>query len=282
MSIRLAKINDIEVHPVNVGANIDPSKIKGGQLIPEVYANIFICAKKKSGKSQVINKLLRECVGRNTKIYFFVSTLYKDPLYKHILTWLDKKGIAHDDFTSLKEDGMDVLKEVIEQQLQQAEEEDDEDMPKPRQLIRTNEDEDEDEPKEKKEKKIAPEVLFIFDDLSRQLRSPTLAYLLKMHRHIKSKCIISSQYPNDLEPESLQQMDFVLLFKGHPAGKIEKLWADCDLATGLPLFKQLYAHATKNKYNFLFISTRDETFRKNFNKQYIVSEKEEENSVDEE
>ena len=75
-----------------------------------------------------------------------------------------------------------------------------------------------------------------------------------------------------MRPEAIQQLDYVLLFKGHPEAKLLKLWTDCDLSVTFDFFKKLYQHATKDKYNFLYVSTRDEVFKKNFNKQYIVTE----------
>ena len=70
--IRLQTINDEVVRPIQVGANIDPATIKGGKLFPELYSTMFICAKKKSGKSQAIGKILKQCVGRDTRVIAFV------------------------------------------------------------------------------------------------------------------------------------------------------------------------------------------------------------------
>ena len=58
MSIRVKKINDETVAPVTfIDVQADPRPIKGRNLFPEMYANVFFCARKKSGKSCVWRKL---------------------------------------------------------------------------------------------------------------------------------------------------------------------------------------------------------------------------------
>jgi hypothetical protein len=47
-----------------------------------LYSNVLACSKKHSGKSNLIYHILRNIVGKNTKLYFFSSTINKDP------TWL--------------------------------------------------------------------------------------------------------------------------------------------------------------------------------------------------
>jgi hypothetical protein len=75
----------------------------------------------------------------------------------------------------------------------------------PKKLILLDE---EQEPKQKKDKKIAPEIIFVFDDLSTELRDNDISTLIKKHRHFKTKVIYSSQYVNDLTPDSRNNTDF--------------------------------------------------------------------------
>ena len=73
------------------------------------------------------------------------------------------------------------------------------------------------DPKQKKPRKPkfkAPQIIFVFDDLSGELKTPSLIQLLKMNRHFLCKVIISSQYWNDIALEGRKQIDYVLLFKG--------------------------------------------------------------------
>ncbi len=73
-------------------------------------------------------------------------------------------------------------------------------------------------------------------------------------------------------PEGLKQMDYFLLFKGHSSDKIEKIYKDADVSISLSLFEQMYKYATKEKYSFLYVDTRNDTFRINFNKAFLLPE----------
>src|SRR3954464_2715806 len=83
---------------------------------------------------------------------------------------------------------------------------------------------------QKKSKHQAPEYIIVFDDLSSELKSPSLLSLLKWNRHYKSKLIISSQWLHDLLPESRKQLDLFLIFKGFPKEKLALIHRDCDSA----------------------------------------------------
>jgi len=56
MDIQLKKINNVEVEALNIKQ--PPKKFKGKELFSEIYANIFLCAKKKKGKTFVISTIL--------------------------------------------------------------------------------------------------------------------------------------------------------------------------------------------------------------------------------
>ena len=103
--------------------------------------------------------------------------------------------------------------------------------------------------------------MIILDDLSSELKSKTLVKLLKMNRHYLLTCIVSTQYLNDLLPESIKQMDYALVFRGEPEEKLLKLHKDLDLAIDFESLKKIYHNATTDKYNFLYIDTRAERFR---------------------
>ena len=88
MSIHLKQINNFNV---NVIKTPDTNHlVKGYDLVRELYANIFLCANKKSGKTNVLFNILRQCIGKKTKkVYIFCNTIYKDANYKEILKWLN-------------------------------------------------------------------------------------------------------------------------------------------------------------------------------------------------
>jgi hypothetical protein len=71
---------------------IDNKDIVGGDLF-HLYPNIFICAKKKSGKTTCIFNILKTCTDKNTLgIYIFCSTYTKDVNWMAIKDMLEKKS----------------------------------------------------------------------------------------------------------------------------------------------------------------------------------------------
>ena len=127
-----------------------------------------------------------------------------------------------------------------------------------------------DEPKYLKKKQhksryLAPEYIFIFDDLGASLRDKMIDSLLKVNRHYKAKVILSSQYVNDLSPQSRLQLDYILLFQNLPEQKLQEIYVGSDLSIDYDKFYELYKIATYKKYNFFYIDVRNETFRINFN-----------------
>lgn len=271
--VYLTKINNDIVKPIEIETKDAKKPVLGASLFSEIYANIFICAKKKSGKTTLINHIIKNCCNANTKIIIFSSTLYKDDSFKKILEFCNKHNIDVESYTSLKhDDGYDILENMISA-LENEVKEEKEDAKKPKQkvinLFEDSESEEEEE-KPKKYKYRSPEYVFIFDDLSNELKSKSINMFLKKNRHFKSKVIISSQYIHDLKPESLKQMDYFLLLRGHSDDKLEQFYKHADLSIEFDMFKKLYKNATEEKFNFLYIDNNNGLFRKNFNKQYEI------------
>lgn len=261
--IKIKKINKEIVKPIPLEC-VPIEKIKGYCLFPDLYCNIFLVARKKSGKTSAIFKILKSCIGKHTKIYIFASTIHKDQNLLHIVKYLKAKGNEVETFTSLK----DHLEPIVNG-LQVADVEEEE-KPKLRFIV-SNNDNDDQKPKSKKETKISPEYVFVFDDLGNELRNPLIDQLLKTNRHYKSKVILSSQYVNDLKPESRRQIDYYLLFGGHSIDKVQTIYTDADLPIDFDLFLKLYQNATTNKFNFFYVDVRDVVFKKNFNYLYQIT-----------
>jgi hypothetical protein len=274
--ISLKKINKEKVKPVKVD-KIDDKNVKGLCVLP-LYSNTFIVAKKNSGKTVLINHILSKCSNRNSKIYFFVSTIYKDATYKSILEMLDKKKIEYEIYLNIVENGINHLEEIInnlsiEDDFSSSSSDDDMIIEKKRYInCGSDEEEDEEEIKKYKPKMICAEQIFIFDDLSDQLRNKYLSVVLKKNRHFKSKTIISSQYLHDVKPEVLMNLDVCIIFGGMPEEKLKIIYKNLDIGLiDFETFKNIYEEATNKKYDFLKINIRDETFFKNFNKQFLIS-----------
>src|SRR5581483_2928508 len=278
--IRIKKINDHVVTAIPKLGGEDKRTVLGAEIIPLAYCNIFLSARKMSGKTSALFKILKECTGKKTKVIAFVATLYNDDNWIFIQKWMKDKGIDFEGHTSLKEDGVDLLTELVKRLEEEAEdklaaedEELDEEAAKRGGFIKAFADAN--LPKEKKEKKpkyIAPEIIIVLDDLSNELKSKSLVTLLKRHRHYKSKTIISSQYYLDLLPESREQIDYFILFKGQTEKKMETIYKDAQLAIPYDLFVKLYHNATSKPYGFLFVDKRTDEFRQGFNKVYELPE----------
>ena len=259
----LRQINNVKVGAIPIIGGGDSRPIKGEELFSEVYANIFICAKKNSGKTSTIYKIIKSCSVKGvTKVYAFVSTIHKDNNWIAIKELCKNKGFEFHGYTSLK-DGEDVLESLITSLQEEPVEEIDKDEPKQKNVLLVSDDDDEVETKRPRSKYRASEYIFVFDDLSTELKSKSLVALTKKNRHYKSKCIISSQYLNDILPEMRLQMDYWLVFAGQNDAKLEEIYRNADLSITFEQFKRIYAIATDERYSFLYIS-RDGEFRKNF------------------
>ena len=258
----LTKLNDFQVNPIQLPV-IPQKNIRGSKLFPEIYANIFLCAKKKSGKTSVIYNILKNCADKYTNVIVFCSTHQKDRNWIEIKKYLDEKNINNEFYHSMNDNG-NILSEIVtDLQLQvSSDSESEEEEPE---ILRFKT-----KRKKKKKKKptiISPKYIIIFDDLSSELRKPEIAHLLKTNRHYKSKIIISSQYLHDLQPMSLRQMDYWLLFSGLPDEKLQMVYKQADLSIDYEKFYELYKQATSEKYSFFYIDTNTDTFRRNFNYQ---------------
>jgi hypothetical protein len=269
--IKIKKINKEKINPIPV-PKLDPDKVKGSSLFTEVYANIFLCARKKSGKTNAIFKILKSCSDKDTNIVIFSTTVHKDINMKHIVKYFRNKGNEVQTYMSIKEGKEDQLQTIIDELKNDYSDEESSDGEKEEETKYINVSDDDDSSiKVKKKKKIAPEWIFVLDDMGVLLKNPSVAQLLKTNRHFKSKVILSSQYPHDMTPEARRQLDYMLLWGGHSREKLEILFEDADLPISYQLFENLYKDATKDKYNFLYVDVRNVKFRKNFNQLYDIS-----------
>lgn len=280
--IRLSKINNEKVKAIKPLGGEDERKWKGRKLFDRCDINVFLCARKRSGKTSTIFKILKECCDKNTNIVVFCSTINKDRSWIAMKKHFEEKGIPFVTNTSLYEGGVNQLTEILNtiseeaKQREEAEENDIEPEPTEKELRRILfGDNDEDKPKkEKKSKFRTPDWCFIFDDLSSELKDKAIVSLCKANRHYNALCLYSSQYPLDMTPEQRKQMDVYILFKGHKEEKLQTIYNDADLVIDFPIFLKLYAHATEKPFSFLYVDVRNDKYRKNFNSEYSISENE--------
>ena len=283
--ISLKQINCQYVKPIPI-PDEDHRPIKGFDICEEVYANIFLCARKKSGKTSALFKILKECSSKKTIIIVFCSTAYKDKNWIQIRKYFEQKGMDIRVFTSIYEDGQDQLANLVEDLKREAKEEEQkanrsedemDDIDKCDDILArlgsgqaSREEKEEPEKKPRRSKYQAPEYIIVFDDLSSELKSGSLLSLLKFNRHFKSKLIISSQWLHDLLPESRKQIDLFLIFKGFPDDKVALIYKDCDSGVPFDTFLRIYKKATKKPHSSMYVDTRSDQFRCNFDKQFII------------
>ena len=292
--ITIKKVNDEIIIPRKVKNIHDPKRIVGYQLFPDVYSNILITAKKNSGKTNVVMKILDRCVGDNTEIIAFVGTLNKDQI------WLDAQkrwGEQFTGYTSIIDDetGEDRIKNLVEDLKAQAEEEEaalklalqkkalekklsrNEKYKIPEHLVMLAKKEFKQmniiEPEEEeKDKMIAPEFIIIFDDISNELHNKHLLKLVKEGRHYHCKIIISSQYLLDTKPALIKQIDYFLIFAKIGDDKLHRIYDNSDLIIDFDTLIALYHNATESvPFGFLYIDpSGKQTYRRKFNEQYTI------------
>jgi hypothetical protein len=262
-------------------------KVKGADWFSEPYSNIFLLAKKKSGKTTVIENILKHCSGKNTKFIFIVSTIHKDNTWIRIADYWEEKG--HDILTydDLYNDGINVIQEFMDQQKGDS-------MQQGRGPLIQNKTTVQDikrvngklritkttqpmiigkgeEIKENKAKLVYPEYFIVLDDLGNSMRDKAINQLLKTNRHYKAKVILSAQNLNDLMPEAIRNLDYVLCFGRIPDEKMEKLRQDLLLDVDEETFHNMYKDATDKPHSFFYIGrSGEDEFRKNFNDKYIL------------
>lgn len=265
----LKKINDEVVREVPI-QKLDLRPVKGAALFPVLDANIFLCARKKSGKTSAVFKILKRCAGPRTKIMVFCSTVHKDESWNTIRLWAQQRCIPFVAYTSLIDDnGNNLLADLIEGLQKEKDEKEGKEGKEVDLLL-----EEPDEPEEEvtRSKYRTPEWIFVFDDLADELRKPIVATFLRKNRHFLAKTIISSQYINDIYPAARKQLDYVILFKGHQQKKIDEIGKDVDIGVPKDELWDLYKFATEEPYSFLYCDVRGGTFRRNFNELIEIQE----------
>ena len=121
MNYSLKQINDIEVEPIKLKP-VKTEDIKGYKYIPMLYSNIFICAKKNSGKTTVVYNILKNCINKSTKVVIFCSTHNNDKGWLEIKKWLEANSQPHIFYDAIMEDKVSNIELLIEKIKSDAEE----------------------------------------------------------------------------------------------------------------------------------------------------------------
>ena len=281
--MELQEINDFIVKKVPVPPLPKIENIMGGRMFPNLYLNCYICASKKKGKSVCLSSIILNSINKKTSVIFIVPTCNKDFTYQHIFDKLEKRDINYTVYQDMEENGVDIIDALIDGLLidepevtasgwnKHGESKKKQTVVPPPffNLFGDEEEAKSEEMREKVVKKKAPKYLIIIDDCSQSTRSPSIARLLKVHRHLKASVFISSQNETDIVPASWRQLDYLLIFGGYSSNlpKLENIHTNMDIPVPFDTFVDIYRDATNEPFNFLWVS-KDGSFRKNFNKQY--------------
>jgi len=278
---RVKQINSETVEPVKfVDHQADKRPVKGANIFPDVYCNIFCCARKKSGKTCAIAKIIDKCSTSETRIIAFVSTLHRDNTWRAIEKMCSERDISFTGFTSIKD--LETKEDILESILKALGEPGKADDKNKEKELDTNPvlmggGGENQKKKKKKPKEQAPKIIFIFDDLSGELLLPSITKLLKEHRHYQCKTIISSQYWNDIVLQARLQIDYILLYQGlaNSIQKMKDIYSNLDLSVEFDQFMDLCSYATEERFHFLYINKVESTFRKDFTHEITVPESDE-------
>jgi len=265
-------LNNISIKPL-VNANaLDESKVKGGKMFSDPYNVTYLCARRKSGKTSVIAEILKNTSDKKTTFWLFVPTSRVDESWKTIIKLLEDRGNTVNVFDSIMEGKTNLLDEIVADLSVGDEPPKKEEPVKAPVKIMFDIPESEKKKYEYKPKKLAAQHIFVFDDISQELKNPALLALLKKSRHLKAAVYVSSQYLLDLNPAALKQLSYFLCFRSMTQDKLEHIHKMLDLSIDLEKFYEIYDYATKEPYNFLYIDMKNQTFRKNFSKELNYEE----------
>lgn len=248
------KINNIIIKPVKNSSDKRPYKYE--ELFDEPFFNLFLNAKKKSGKSTIISNLLDHIATDLSLIRIYSTTYEKDDVMLETLKKLNKYKIQFECYSDLKSDDKN-YNDILDKQFAQADE-----------WIKKNGD------KLKKFKYRFPLLIYIFDDFNQYLRhTKSINDLATKNRHYKSIVIYSGQKYEVIQPKARENLNYMFLFKNQGENKLRKIYEEL-IPNSIPYetFLDMYYEATSTPYSFLYINLNDpDDFRKNFNERFILN-----------
>ena len=241
---KFIKLNDHKIGgiPDLIGGDKNELPVRGSKLITELYANICIIGRKESGKTSLLFLIIKECIGKNTKVYLFGHTMNKDTGWLNIQKWLSNNGIHYEAFDKI-EGNIEPIVAALQKDAKDGADEEPEKGKKARQIgMLVNED-----PTKKKEKKpkfATPEIFFVFDDINLELRSKPIRTVLSENRHWKSKMLFSTHSVMNLFSDEARKLIDVYIVYQDQLRSIEEIWKDKEVPIPLDKFIEMYKQTT--------------------------------------
>lgn len=283
--IKSKKINKAKIKPVITSSKDSSKNCMGYDYIPTKYANCVLYGRKKSGKTTVLYNLLKNRLGggHTKEAFIFCSSHEHDPTWTKIIGMLLKKGIdVHAFHHFIGPNKENVIDEFIQQRQDEREMEKEKKEQKEMPVISrpmfggmapVNDTSLMSEPEEKKKcksKRVAPEFVMIFDDLSASMRHPSISKLLTFNRHFHCDNYISCHSVKNLTPDAHTNVDCAIVFPKFSPDAIEHIATKMECSFPQDTNKKshlqdLYQQATSpEKYSFLVIDKVDCSYRKCF------------------
>lgn len=282
MSFEIKKRNNVKVEIPPLKTNT--KRFKGDDLFDIQYFCMTLLGKRKSGKTSLIYTLLKKFVTKNTIVLFFVPTFHKDKTYEPIRNFLDKNKISYDSYSSVEEDGVNILETFMEvnsgfKDKSRKDEQAEDSHPLIENACKFHCDEEGKDKKKRKREEEPPEYFLVFDDMSGFLRKPSVLKLIKNSRHFRTKIVLSTQGVSDVHPHVFGQMDYIAVFKNFNEDSLDFLYEKLQLGISLEEFKEIYHYVTSMKFGdnyncFLLINLPEEKFFVNLDKEVLVEPRE--------
>lgn len=245
-------------------------KWKGQDLFDVRWFVMGIIGKRKSGKTSLIYTLLKAFSRRNTKVIFFVPTFWKDASYEQIRQFCESKNIGFSNFGSIVDEGVNnlsIMMKIFEDTPPEGENKEQPlDVSKHLSITPISSD-----PADREARPEDFEYIFVFDDISTELRDKALQKLVKNSRHYKAKIIISSQGATDAHPNLYSQLDYLCLFKNLNTDSLKHIFDKIEPNIDYDEFVKLYFQITETKddrglNSFMLIDRSRNEIRKNLDK----------------
>lgn len=241
----ITRVNNIERKPPPLSILLKSINTKVAEPFNVDFPRVYICGKTGSGKTILLDQILDMLVKPNTIIVVFcptvdVADMWKIITAKHADRMLKNKVIVENPGKKNELNNIEALINRLE----------------------------------KEDASGSPiEYIVVFDDMSRESRDEYVKIFLKECRHLRASCIILSQGVKDLEPDSIENLSHLILFKGISKKNLKHICDISNLGIDAGEFIQLYKDVTDQDYNFLFINKDKEEFRRNFSDKIVLDGK---------
>jgi hypothetical protein len=250
--------------------------VMGEDIIPEQFYNIVMFGTTGSGKTVLINHLIRHTIDKRTTVHIFSETFTIDCVWRSIAKYMDKEEIHYIHHNSIGKGG-EKLKSIMSEIKSEVRAKRDMYNMKRRAkehktvsvsdfmtpfcgLTLTNDptDEDHDMRMEKKAKESVPQFLLILDDLDEhELRSLAVNNVLKKDRHYRTSAIVSTQHVVQFNKQACAQLSELVLFGGFNSHVLKQLHQRLPIKCSVKELEEFYDANCPTKHDFITFYCRE-------------------------